>query len=113
MNKYIVLSNNIVEEIIDVDESKLVNMIYSAKEILSGFFPDKTILKYSQDQGNVCIGSIFINNDCFFQPKPYPSWVWEGNNWTAPVPYPKNNNVNFWNEEEKKWEIYEGESVEK
>jgi hypothetical protein len=47
------------------------------------------------------------DNDVFIQPQPYPSWLLDGNHdWQAPVPYPEDDLIYFWNEEALDWEAY-------
>ena len=43
--------------------------------------------------------------DAFIPPKPYPSWSLDNvvANWVAPIPYPNNGVVHFWDEETKSW----------
>lgn len=44
--------------------------------------------------------------DIFYQPKPYPSWVWsdEVAAFTAPIPMPTDNAGYIWNETLGNWE---------
>ena len=51
--------------------------------------------------------------DGFYDPKPYPSWIWdeEISWWKAPVPYPVSESENHedsryyrWNEENQEWD---------
>jgi hypothetical protein len=52
--------------------------------------------------------------------KPYESWIWDGFNWAAPLPYPVananqdilSNEIYTWNEETISWEPIGGYSVE-
>jgi hypothetical protein len=50
-------------------------------------------------------------NDRFYPPKPYPSWIWneENNCWESPVPMPDpNDHFGYdygWNEEKLEWEF--------
>lgn len=37
-------------------------------------------------------------------PQPYPSWIWENDNWHAPVPYPEDGDYD-WDEENGNWVI--------
>lgn len=36
-------------------------------------------------------------------PQPYPSWIWNGERWVAPVPYPTDGKEYTWDENKKKW----------
>ena len=41
-------------------------------------------------------------------PKPYASWIWSGNNWSAPIPIPEDNMYTYtWNEELMNWEKHD------
>ena len=43
-------------------------------------------------------------NDICRPPKPFPSWVPDGNSWISPVPPPNNNATGYlWNEAEQSW----------
>lgn len=35
--------------------------------------------------------------------QPYPSWIWNDEQWSAPVPYPNNGTRYRWNEESQTW----------
>lgn len=37
-------------------------------------------------------------------PQPYPSWIWNGEIWEAPVPYPEDDKYYQWNEDTQEWE---------
>lgn len=41
--------------------------------------------------------------DEFIPPSPFPSWVWDGVAWQAPVPMPEGGNYT-WNEETQTWD---------
>ena len=49
-----------------------------------------------------------INKNIFIRPQPYPSWILNTDNeWSAPVPYPEDENNKYtWNEELLNWQIY-------
>lgn len=36
--------------------------------------------------------------------QPYDSWLWDGEKWNPPVPYPDDGNVYKWNEDLQEWE---------
>lgn len=36
-------------------------------------------------------------------PRPYPSWVWDGSSWVAPVSYPEDGGVYEWDESVPGW----------
>ena len=47
--------------------------------------------------------------DAFIPPKPYPSWVLNTTtlNWEAPVPYPTDGKVYYWDEGTQSWQLVE------
>lgn len=46
--------------------------------------------------------------DVFIVPKPYDSWHLDENyDWEAPVPYPNDGKIYFWNEENLNWKTKE------
>ena len=45
--------------------------------------------------------------DVFIQPQPFPSWsLDENHDWQAPISYPEDGLMYFWNEEAQNWEVY-------
>ncbi len=56
------------------------------------------------------IGYVYLPSlDAFVPPKPYPSWVLSPVtvDWEAPVPYPTDGKVYFWNEGTTSWQLVE------
>ena len=49
-------------------------------------------------------------NDVFYPPQPYPSWVLNETTWTwdAPVAYPTDGEAYIWNENQGNWELVNG-----
>ncbi len=45
--------------------------------------------------------------DGYRPPKPYPSWVWSGDSWNAPVAMPSDGKPYAWNEETQTWDAIE------
>ena len=62
------------------------------------------------DNQSVEIGSSY-KNGVFISPKPYPSWVKDGNSWKAPSPLPSDTynyltglgTIYYWDEESLSW----------
>lgn len=45
--------------------------------------------------------------DVFIAPRPFPSWDLDQNyDWQAPIPYPNDGLMYFWNEDAQDWEAY-------
>lgn len=51
--------------------------------------------------------------DAFIPPKPYPSWVLNNTtaDWEAPVPYPTDGKVYYWDEGTVSWQLVEPQPV--
>lgn len=45
----------------------------------------------------------FSASDGYRPPKPYQSWVWSGDQWTAPKAMPTDGKAYQWDESSKKW----------
>jgi len=45
------------------------------------------------------------NNDVFYAPQPYPSWILNNSTWLweSPIPYPTDGNKYNWDESTKTW----------
>jgi hypothetical protein len=50
-----------------------------------------------------------VENDVFYRPKPFESWVLNTDKWfwEAPIPYPNDGNNYDWNEENQSWDLQE------
>ena len=100
--------NNIVTEVIvGIDEH----------ETIEGVEPETW---YGQFKGQSCVRTSYNNRirgrfagigytydadkDLFIAPQPFPSWTTdETGEWHAPMAYPNDNNVYFWDEENQEW----------
>jgi len=54
------------------------------------------------------IGYVYdVDLDAFIPPKPYPSWLLNTTTteWVAPVPYPTDGGMYFWNETTQSWDL--------
>jgi hypothetical protein len=47
------------------------------------------------------------DNDVFYGPKPYESWIINETTWVweAPIPYPDDGNIYNWNEDTQSWDL--------
>ena len=46
-------------------------------------------------------------NDVFIDIKPFDSWSLDANyNWQPPTPYPDDENLYSWNEDNQRWDLY-------
>jgi hypothetical protein len=51
-------------------------------------------------------GTFDAENNVFIAPKPFNSWVLDGNfDWQPPVSYPDDGQLYSWNEETKTWDL--------
>ena len=112
--------NNIVTEVITgIDET----------ELIEGKDPE---VWYSEFRGQRCVRTSYNGNirknyagigfrfdetlDAFIAPKPFASWVLntETATWEAPIDYPTDGIVYYWNEEALDWEavIYDNPTAE-
>jgi hypothetical protein len=51
-------------------------------------------------------GKSFERTIIFTTPRPlqpYPSWIWDGETWNAPISYPDDGKYYIWNEENQEW----------
>lgn len=101
--------NNIVTEVITgIDESELIEGLHP--EIWYGNFRGQ-VCKRTSYNGNIRknyagVGFYFDEGrDAFIAPKPYPSWLLDEDTcqWTAPIPYPEDNLIYEWDEEQGDW----------
>ena len=103
-------SNNIVTEVITgIDETELIEGLHP--EIWYGNFRNQTCKRTSYN-GNyrknyAGIGHTYDpERDAFIAPKPYTKWVLneETCKWEAPTPYPTDNKIYVWNDNQGEWE---------
>ncbi len=105
----VVNSNNIVENILEIDEkSPYLNILTTDLEKDSS-----QLIKVSKKTFYCNMGDVW-NGEKFTPPKPYPSWMWDKNKyvWRPPVIHPNlwdnilpESNTDYkWNEEEQRWD---------
>lgn len=119
MAHYAFLDNNniVTEVIVGVDET----------ELIEGLDPETW---YSNFRGQVCkrtsyngkirknyagVGYKYDEDlDSFISPQPYPSWKLDKRNsqWKAPIAYPNDGLMYFWNEKQLDWELADFSEVE-
>lgn len=51
----------------------------------------------------VSVNWTYSEHEGFRPPQPYPSWTWENDAWTPPVPLPEDENVYSWSEDKLDW----------
>lgn len=109
-----------------VENGKVVQVIVAEQDVIdSGIFGHGWVqtsyntygnIHYGQDRkpdggialrGNYAgIGYTYdVENDVFYAPQPYPSWVLNTNTWLweAPIPCPENDTPYWWDEATQSW----------
>jgi hypothetical protein len=110
--------NNVVVNVIVVaNDDEMVNGVESEEKgiefcrNLFGGTWKKTSYSNSTRKNFAGIGYIYDETrDAFIEPQPFPSWTLneETCRWEAPVLKPADNQMYFWNEESKSWEVIDG-----
>lgn len=90
MEKYAIVKNNLVVNVIEY-EGQPSNPPPG--------FEEGTIAVQSNTAG---VGFIY-SDGAFVAPKPFPSWVLDGNTWIPPVPYSQDPNKFAWDEATLSW----------
>jgi hypothetical protein len=108
MAHYAFIENNIVVDVITgIDET----------ELIEGLDPETW---YGNFRGQLCKRTSYNHNirfnyagigytydpidDAFIAPQPYHSWILnESKQWKAPIPYPNDNKMYYWDESAGNW----------
>ena len=110
--------NNIVTEVIvGIDETELIDGLDT--ETWYGNFKGQ-VCKRTSFNGKIRknyagIGFKYDEElDSFIAPQPFPSWKLDKRNsrWKAPIAYPTDGLLYFWNEEQLTWELSHFSEVE-
>lgn len=93
---YALLKNSVVENIIEADTQRTVEI----------FFPDMDVVAMSDDTGHPNIGLRYnsvLNK--FAQMQPYESWIFNDDSWSwqAPIEYPSDGKTYAWDEKSQAW----------
>ena len=121
------IENNIVTKVIVVHNNELQNTDGTESEQKGIDFCESVVghRNWVQTSYNGTIRHNFAStgftwdpdNNAFYSPKPYPSWVLNENyKWEAPIPYPidtenlteeelKNTPIYAWDEENQEWDL--------
>lgn len=103
LNKFAILKNNLLTNIIESEENLDIQYVTS---ILQKAFDDSEIVLITEDTGEpILLNSEFINKK-FYSPRPHPSWIIKNEKWSPPIDYPSDNNLYYWNESCLSWEKY-------
>lgn len=110
------LENNIVQQVISISNNDAPDPAPSNSEPLGQAFI-ANVLGLSGTWKQTSYNGTFRKHyagigytyddvlDAFIPPKPYPSWLLntETCNWEAPVPYPNDGKMYYWDEETQQW----------
>jgi len=93
---FAVIENGLIINVIECDNKEL------AQEVTG-----KTCIESPKSGAHAYIGGTYSNNK-FLPPKPYPSWISDGNSgWKAPVNEPEFDSDNpeyyYWDETQQLW----------
>lgn len=117
--------NNIVIDVIVVSNQVIDNLPFPESEPIGvdfckSLYGANTIWAQTSYNGNfrknyAGIGYTFdLDIDAFVPPQPYPSWLLNVTTaqWEAPVPYPDDGNVYYWDESTLSWQPYPPQPTE-
>lgn len=85
-----------------LDGETVINTIICDSKAVAEDITGKTCVEFTDEPAE--IGGTYVNRK-FIRIKPYPSWVYDGeNNWNPPVEYPDVEGKNFaWDEDTVSW----------
>ena len=114
-------TDNIVQKVITISNDNAINE-QTGVNFLKKIFNDNSLIIFQTSyntygnkhllggtpfRGNYAgIGHIYdATNDVFYAPQPYPSWILNKNTWLweAPIPYPTDGKLYYWDETTKTW----------
>lgn len=102
IKQYAIIEDQSIKEIIKINLNEISQD--KAELILKDFFPNKQIVEI-KNEIEINDGIKYIN-DAFTSQKPYDSWIWVGDSWNSPKPYPKDDNIYVWDENNVNWKIF-------
>jgi hypothetical protein len=109
--------NNIVDNVI-VAEQDFIDILPDSQNWIQTSYNTKGGVHYDPETGEPSgrealrgnyagVGYVYDrDNDVFYPPSPYPSWVISSScwKWEPPVPYPSDGNKYTWDEDNLNWE---------
>jgi hypothetical protein len=107
--------NNVVLQVIVVNNSELLDANGQEQEALGIAFCQSLFggtwvqTSYSGSFRTRFAGQRYTYDqyhDAFVEPKPFASWIFNGNSldWHPPIPYPEDGNLYLWDENSVSWE---------
>lgn len=109
MSHFAQVIDGIVQQIIVAEQDFIDTLPNKEKWIQTSYNTreNQHLLGGTPMRGNYAgIGYIYDSeNDVFYPPKPYPSWVMNQStwNWESPIKRPITGKINYWNENTKEW----------
>jgi hypothetical protein len=112
--------NNLVTQVIVVNNATVDNLPFPESEpvgvaFCQSLYGADTIWKQTSYNGNFRVNyagigfTYSLELDAFVPPQPYPSWILNTTTvqWEAPVPYPTDGEMYFWDEATLSWVLFE------
>lgn len=110
------VKNNIVQQVI-VAEQDFIDSLFDKEYWIQTSYNTRGGIHYDPETGEPSgkealrgnyagIGYIYDKeNDVFYPPSPYPSWIISAPDWIwqSPIPYPIDGNEYMWDEENLQW----------
>lgn len=81
------------------ESNKIINVIVAESKKIA---EQSTGLQAVETNGSPWIDWT-LEEEGWRPPKPYPSWLWDGEMWVAPIPRPESG-LWEWNEKNQEWE---------
>lgn len=109
VTQVIVISNDVCgEPTLDFPDTEAAGRAFIANTLKLGGTWKQTSYSGSIRKNYAGIGFAYdAARDAFIPPKPFPSWTLNESTcrWEAPVPYPSDDEVYMWDEENQEWVV--------
>lgn len=90
-----------------VKDNQIINIVVAEDPMaLVPFFPNCEYVERNETNGFGEPGGDYFNGYLRMK-SPFPSWVWQNNQWQPPIPIPNDNNLYIWNEDTTNWVVFE------
>lgn len=87
-----------------IEDNYVINVILSDSKEIAEEVTQKECVE-STEENPIAIGWYWsTEHNKYIMPSPFPSWIFDGNNWNAPVPRPEDVNKFYeWDEATMSW----------
>jgi hypothetical protein len=87
-----------------IEDGTVINVIVADSQEIAEDVTQNTCIEYTEENP-LGIGWYWLAGHNKYVPvSPFPSWIYDGNNWVAPIEMPVEENKYFtWNEETVSW----------